>query len=138
YGADAITVRGAELKGVDVDMSAISDTAQTLAAIAPFATGPTRIRGIAHVRHKETDRINAMTAELRRIGQTVVEHDDGVTISPGVIRPATIETYDDHRMAMSFAVTGLVAPGITVANPACTAKTYPRFFTDMAALVGNQ
>lgn len=138
YGADSITVRGAALKGVDVDMNAISDTAQTLAAIAPFAEGPTRIRGIAHVRHKETDRIAALAAELRRIGQQVTEHDDGLTIAPAPIRPATIETYDDHRMAMSFAVTGLAAAGITIADPECTQKTYPRFFADLATLVGGQ
>jgi 3-phosphoshikimate 1-carboxyvinyltransferase len=134
YGADSIAVRGGKLRGVDVDMNAISDTAQTLAAIAPFATGPTRIRHVAHMRHKETDRVAALATELRRIGQHVEEHADGLTIEPAPIVPATIETYDDHRMAMSFAVTGLVAPGITIANPGCTAKTYPRFFEDLAAL----
>ncbi|MBI3860536.1 MAG: 3-phosphoshikimate 1-carboxyvinyltransferase [Planctomycetia bacterium] len=137
YGADRLTVRGAGLRGVDVDMNGISDTAQTLAAIAPFARGPTRIRNVAHMRHKETDRVAALATELRRIGQKVEEHTDGLTIEPAPVRPATIETYDDHRMAMSFAVTGLVAPGITIANPSCTAKTYPRFFDDLAALVGS-
>lgn len=134
YASDQITVRGAVLHGVDVDMNRISDTAQTLAAIAPFASGPTRIRNVAHIRHKETDRVAALATELRRIGQHVVEHADGLTIEPAPIRPATIETYDDHRMAMSFAITGLVAPGITIAHPECTAKTYPRFFEDLAAL----
>ena len=136
YGADRMTVRGSALRGVDVDMNGISDTAQTLAAIAPFASGPTRIRNVGHIRHKETDRVAALATELRRIGQHVEEHPDGLTIVPAPVRPATIETYDDHRMAMSFAVTGLVAPGITIAHPECTAKTYPRFFEDLARLAG--
>ncbi len=137
YAADCMTVRGAALRGIDVDMNGISDTAQTLAAIAPFASGPTRIRNVAHMRHKETDRVAALATELRRIGQRVAEHPDGLTIEPAPVRPATIETYDDHRMAMSFAVTGLVAPGITIAHPECTAKTYPRFFEDLAALADS-
>lgn len=136
--ADRLIVRGGALRGVDVDMNGISDTAQTLAAIAPFASGPTRIRNIGHIRHKETDRVAALATELRRIGQTVEEHADGLTIEPAPVRPATIETYDDHRMAMSFAVTGLAAPGITISNPACTAKTYPRFFEDLAALATSK
>jgi 3-phosphoshikimate 1-carboxyvinyltransferase len=138
YEADRVTVRGAALHGVDVDMNGISDTAQTLAAIAPFASGPTRIRNVAHIRHKETDRIAALATELRRIGQSVQEHPDGLTIEPALVRPATIETYDDHRMAMSFAITGLVASGITIAHPECTAKTYPRFFDDLAALAESK
>ena len=101
----------AALHGVDVDMNGISDTAPTLAAIAPFAEGQTRIRNVAHLRHKETDRIAALATELKRIGQQVTEYPDGLTITPAKIRPAPIETYDDHRMAMSFAVTGLRAPG---------------------------
>lgn len=138
FGADSIIVRGGALRGVDVDMNAISDTAQTLAAIAPFAEGPTRIRNVAHMRHKETDRIAALATELKRIGQKVKEYPDGLAITPAKIKPATIETYDDHRMAMSFAVTSLKAPGIVISNPECTAKTYPRFFEDLAALVGNR
>src|SRR5262245_51780541 len=138
FSGDGITVRGGALRGVDVDLNAISDTAQTLAAIAPFAKGPTRIRNIAHIRHKETDRIAALATELKRIGQKVEEFPDGLKITPAKIKPATIETYDDHRMAMSFAVTGLKARGIVVSNPECTSKTYPRFFEDLAALVGHR
>ena len=136
--ADGITVTGGALQGIDVDMNSISDTAQTLAAIAPFAAGPTRIRNVAHMRHKETDRIAALATELRRLGQAVDEHPDGLTIHPAPIRPAQIETYDDHRMAMSFAVTGLKAEGISIAHPECTAKTYPRFFEDLARVAGNR
>ncbi|MFN0055590.1 MAG: 3-phosphoshikimate 1-carboxyvinyltransferase [Planctomycetales bacterium] len=134
FDADVITVRGGPLRGVDVDMNAISDTAQTLAAIAPFAEGPTRIRHVAHIRHKETDRIAAVATELRRIGQQVEEHPDGLTIHPRPVLPALVQTYNDHRMAMSFAVTGLKAPGISIADPGCTSKTYPRFFEDLQRL----
>ncbi|HTI52386.1 MAG TPA: 3-phosphoshikimate 1-carboxyvinyltransferase, partial [Planctomycetaceae bacterium] len=133
-GPDGITVRGGTLRGIDIDMNAISDTAQTLAAVAPFASGPTRIRNVAHIRHKETDRIAAVATELRRIGQRVDEHPDGLTIHPAPIVPATIETYDDHRMAMSFALVGLRSPGICIAHPECTGKTYPRFFDDLRRL----
>ncbi|MGH7128747.1 MAG: 3-phosphoshikimate 1-carboxyvinyltransferase, partial [Planctomycetaceae bacterium] len=134
---DAIGVRGGSLRGIDVDMNAISDTAQTLAAVAVFAEGPTRIRNVAHVRHKETDRIAAVATELRRLGQTVEEFDDGLVIHPAPPRPATIETYDDHRMAMSFALVGLRVPGVRIADPGCTAKTYPRFFDDLRTLCGG-
>ena len=133
-GDSSITVRGGALRGIDVDMNAISDTAQTVAAIAPFASGATRIRNVAHIRHKETDRIHAVATELRALGITVDEQEDGLTIHPGPIRPAVVETYDDHRMAMSFSLIGLKVPGIRIANPDCTAKTYPRFFDDLQAL----
>jgi 3-phosphoshikimate 1-carboxyvinyltransferase len=122
-----------KLRGIEIDMNAVSDTAQTLAAIAPFATGPTTIRGIAHNRHKETDRIADLATELRRIGQDVVEFEDGLTITPRPVRPAQIATYDDHRMAMSFAVTGLRAAGIEILDPGCTAKTFPDYFDRLAA-----
>jgi 3-phosphoshikimate 1-carboxyvinyltransferase len=137
WGADSVTVHGGPLRGIDVDMNAISDTAQTLAAVAVFADGPTRIRNIAHVRHKETDRIAAVATELRRLGLRADEHDDGLTIHPGRPQPAVIQTYDDHRMAMSFALIGLRANGIAIADPGCTAKTYPRFFEDLNRLCGR-
>jgi 3-phosphoshikimate 1-carboxyvinyltransferase len=134
WGADSVTLRGAPLHGIDVDMNAISDTAPTLAAVAVFADGPTTIRNVAHMRVKETDRIAAVVAELRRLGLSVDEHADGLTIHPGVPRPAVIETYDDHRMAMSFSLVGLRAPGIRIANPGCTDKTYPEYFNDLERL----
>lgn len=134
WNADSVSVRGAALKGVDVDMNGISDTAQTLAAVAPFAAGPTRIRNVAHMRHKETDRVAALVTELRRLGLRADEHDDGLTIHPGPMRPAVIHTYDDHRMAMSFAILGLRQPGVSIADPGCTSKTYPGFFADLARL----
>jgi len=127
---DYIEVRGPErLRGVDVDMNGISDMVMTLAAIAPFADGPTTIRNVAHIRHKETDRIQALATELRRIGAIVEEREDGLLIYPPThIQPAVIETYDDHRMAMSFAITGLRAPGIAIRDPECVGKTFPDFF----------
>ncbi|MEA2515762.1 MAG: 3-phosphoshikimate 1-carboxyvinyltransferase, partial [Thermomicrobiales bacterium] len=116
------------LKGVDLDLNAISDTAQTLAAIAPFATGPTTIRGVGHARLKETDRVAALATELRRLGQTVEERPDGLAIHPSPIVAADVQTYDDHRMAMSFAITALRAPGVRILDPGCVAKTFPGFF----------
>jgi 3-phosphoshikimate 1-carboxyvinyltransferase len=137
-GPQGITVSGGSLRGVDVDMNAISDTAQTLAAVAVFAEGAARIRNVAHVRHKETDRVSAIVTELRRLGVEADEHPDGVTIHPGEPRPAIVQTYDDHRMAMSFALIGLRAEGIEIADPGCTAKTYPRFFDDLDRLCGGR
>ena len=134
-GTDSIEVRGPEkLRGVDVDMSQISDTAQTLAAIAPFADGPTRITGIGFIRHKETDRVAAPVTELRRMGIDAVEEDDGFVIQPGQPQPATIETYHDHRMAMSFAITGLMTPGIDIADPGCVNKTFPTYWDVLESL----
>jgi 3-phosphoshikimate 1-carboxyvinyltransferase len=117
------------LTGVDVEMSDIPDTAQTLAAIAPFAASPTRIRGIASARVKETDRIRATCTELARLGVRVEEHEDGMTVYPcDDIQPATIQTYHDHRMAMAFSLIGLRIPGISIDNPSCVSKTFPSFF----------
>lgn len=126
--ANALEVGGGALHGIEADFEAISDTAQTLAAIAPFADGPTRITGIGFVRAKETDRIASVVAELRRAGIDAVEEPDGYRISPGTLRPATIQTYDDHRMAMGFTLLGLRAPGISIADPGCVAKTFPEYF----------
>jgi 3-phosphoshikimate 1-carboxyvinyltransferase len=131
---DEITVTGGPLHGIDVDMNAISDTVMTLGAVACFAEGPTTIRNVAHIRHKETDRLAALATELRRVGATVEEFADGLTIVPGPLRGARIETYNDHRMAMSLALVGLKVPGIVIDNPGCVAKTYPRFFEDLEGL----
>jgi 3-phosphoshikimate 1-carboxyvinyltransferase len=133
---EVVGPRNGDVRGVDLDLNAISDTAQTLAAIAPFANGPTTIRGVEHARLKETDRVAALATELRKLGQQVEERPDGLTIVPQPISPADIDTYDDHRMAMSFGVATLRAPGIRILDPGCTAKTFPDFFerlTDLAA-----
>jgi 3-phosphoshikimate 1-carboxyvinyltransferase len=132
---DATTVTGGPLRGIDVDMNAISDTVMTLAVVALFATGITRIRNVAHIRHKETDRIAALANELRKLGAAVEEHPDGLILfPPAAITPARIATYDDHRMAMAFALAGLKAPGVTILNPGCVAKTYPGFWEDLDRL----
>ncbi len=117
------------LRGLDIDMRDIPDTAQTLAVLAPFADSPTRIRGIASARLKETDRVAATCAELTRLGVTVEEHPDGMTIYPcQTLKPATIQTYNDHRMAMAFSLIGLRVPGVSIENPGCVSKTFPNFF----------
>jgi 3-phosphoshikimate 1-carboxyvinyltransferase len=134
YTPGSITVSGRPLHGIEVDMNAISDTVQTLAAVALFADGPTSIRGVAHIRHKETDRIHALATELRKLGAAVEQYEDGLRITPGPLRGATIDTYDDHRMAMSLALVGLTVPGVVIRDPGCTAKTYPAFFSDLAGL----
>jgi 3-phosphoshikimate 1-carboxyvinyltransferase len=135
-GDNFIEVTGTRsLQGVDVDMRDISDTAQTLAAIAPFASSPTRIRGIAFIRAKETDRVHATCAELRRLGVRVEEHEDGMTIHPvEKPRPAVIQTYNDHRMAMAFSLIGLRTEGIIIENPACVSKTFPNYFEVLETL----
>ena len=122
------------LSGVDVAMNAMPDVVPTLAAIAPFASSPTRIREVGFIRHHESDRISAVATELRRLGATVEEFGDGLAIEPSGLHPATIETYDDHRIAMAFAVAGLKVAGVRIANPGCVAKTYPEFFADLRIL----
>jgi 3-phosphoshikimate 1-carboxyvinyltransferase len=130
----SIVVHGAPMHGIDVDMNDISDTVMTLAAVACFAEGPTTIRNVAHIRHKETDRLAALATELRRLGAGVDEFADGLTITPKPLHGAEVETYNDHRMAMSLALIGLRVPGVVIKDPGCVAKTYPGFFRDLEAL----
>lgn len=136
YGRNSIKVVGSRMQGICVDMNAISDTVQTLAAVALFADGPTTVTGVAHNRHKETDRIGDLARELRKLGAIVEELEDGLTIIPGKLQPAEIETYNDHRMAMSLALVGLRQPGVVILNPGCTSKTYPLYFEDLSRLAG--
>lgn len=135
-GEDFIEVTGpAHLNGVTVDMSDCSDTAQTLAAIAPFASSPTRVTGVGFIRRKETDRISAVVTELTRLGVRAHEEPDGFMIEPSAAPSAArISTYDDHRMAMSFALVGLKVPGIEIADPGCVAKTFPDYFETLDRL----
>jgi len=133
--ATGVEVRGTGvLHGVDVDMADCSDTAQTLAALAVFADTPTRIRGIGFIRAKETDRIGAVVTELRRLGVDADEEPDGLVVQPGAPRGAVVQTYDDHRMAMSFALIGLRSPGVAIADPGCVTKTFPGFWTALDGL----
>ncbi|GAB4555661.1 MAG: 3-phosphoshikimate 1-carboxyvinyltransferase [Anaerolineae bacterium] len=136
-GADYLEVHGTDrLRGIEIDLNAMSDTSQTLAAIAPFATAPVTIRNIGHNRLKETDRISAVAVELRKLGAKVDELPDGLVIYPSTLHGAAIDTYDDHRMAMAFAVIGLRQPGVRINNPNCTAKTFPDYFTRFQQLYG--
>lgn len=130
----AVTVTGATLRGVTADFSQISDTAQTMAAVAVFADSPSTVTGIGFIRRKETDRIGAVVTELRRIGIDATENGDGFTVVPGETSTATIETYDDHRMAMSMALIGYARAGITIADPNCVRKTFPTYFDEMEQL----
>ena len=128
-----VTGIGNKLRGITVDMNAISDTVMTLGVVALFAEGATRITNVGHIRHKETDRIAALACELRKFGARVDEFANGLEIVPPETFPENeiaIDTYDDHRMAMSFAVAGLRVPHVVIRNPECVAKTYPRFFDD--------
>ncbi len=124
------------LRGIDVDMADISDTVQTLAAVACFADGPTTIRNVEHIRFKETDRIDAVANELRKLGVTVHTTRDGLTIVPGPLKAAEIATYNDHRMAMSFSLIGLRQPGIRILDPKCVEKTFPNYFETLADYLG--
>ncbi|HXQ24256.1 MAG TPA: 3-phosphoshikimate 1-carboxyvinyltransferase [Candidatus Acidoferrales bacterium] len=134
-GDDFLEVRGgAELDGIDADLNAISDTMPTLAALAPFARRPVTIRNVAHVRLQESDRLHAVATELQRLGVRVRELADGLVIEPSAVRPAAVETYDDHRIAMSFALIGLRVSGIGIRDPQCVTKTFPDFFARLEAL----
>jgi 3-phosphoshikimate 1-carboxyvinyltransferase len=125
------------LGGGSFDLADFSDTAQTLACVAPFAREAITVTGIGFIRRKETDRVTAVATELRRCGLRVRVDDDGWTIHPGPPQPATIQTYDDHRMAMSFALLGMRSPGIAIAGPACVAKTFPGYWSMLASLRGR-
>ncbi len=130
----ATTVTGAALHGVDVDLRDMPDMAQTIAAVAVFADSPTTVRGVAFIRGHETDRIAAVVTELERCGIEASATEDGFVVHPGEPRPATVETYRDHRMAMAFSLLGLRAPGIAIADPGCVSKTFPRFFEVLDSL----
>jgi 3-phosphoshikimate 1-carboxyvinyltransferase len=116
-------------------MNDCPDSVQTLAVTALFAKGGTRVRNVRNLRVKETDRIGALARELTKVGAKVKEEADGFTMVPPVqIRPAEIETYKDHRMALSFAVAGVAAPGLVIRNPECVSKSFPGFFEKLEEL----
>jgi 3-phosphoshikimate 1-carboxyvinyltransferase len=136
FGSDFITMTGTErLEGIEADLSDMPDVAQTLAAVALFAEGPTSLSGLHTLRVKETDRLTALQTELTKLGATVTIEQNTLHIEPPEkIVPAGIDTYEDHRMAMSFAVVGTRAQGVTIRDIECTAKTYPKFFDDLKAI----
>jgi 3-phosphoshikimate 1-carboxyvinyltransferase len=123
-----LTVQGGALQGVTVDMSTMPDLVPTLAVLAAFAAGDTVITGVAHLRHKESDRLAAVATELAKMGIEVRETDDGLVIRGGTPQGAVIHTYNDHRIAMSFAVAGLKIPGVAIEDPECVAKSFPDFW----------
>jgi 3-phosphoshikimate 1-carboxyvinyltransferase len=133
---DGIVVKGpAQLSGVDIDMNHIPDVVQTLCALAPFATDRVTVRNVSNMRIKETDRIAAIETELKKLGVRVDTWSDGLTVYPAEhIQPAALDTYDDHRMAMSLALVGLKVPGIIINDPACVNKTFPTYFDVLETL----
>lgn len=135
--ANSIVVQGPATKSIDVDMGNISDTVQTLSAVALFVPGTTKVTNIAHNRVKETDRIGDLATELRRLGAEVVEHHDAMEISCDNLVPAEIETYNDHRMAMSLSLVGLRQSGVVIKDPGCVSKTYPMYFEEMDRVLGR-
>lgn len=116
------------------DMKPLSDATLTLAAIAPFADGPITARNVAHIRHHESDRIAAMCTSLRKVGIEVEEHEDGLTVYPGAPEFAVLDTFEDHRVAMSLAVLGVAGSGVELQDPGCVSKTCPTFFDEIAAM----
>ncbi|MFC1768134.1 3-phosphoshikimate 1-carboxyvinyltransferase [Nanoarchaeota archaeon] len=134
YGKDFIEVKGGDLKGIDVDMNHIPDVVQTLGVVALFAKGKTKVRNVPNLRIKETDRINALATELRKLGGKVKEFKDGLEITPGVLKAAEIDTYEDHRMAMSFAIATLKIKGVKIKDPLCVRKSFPDFWVRWAKI----
>ena len=144
-GPQGVTVRGPApgyLKGMEIDMSKWPDVVPTLAVVASFAQGATHITNVEHLRIKETDRLRAMATELGRLGVDIREEKDGLIIHGGNgYHGAEIETYDDHRIAMCFAVASLRVPGIRVLDPGCVSKSFPEFWKvwkDVALELSNQ
>jgi 3-phosphoshikimate 1-carboxyvinyltransferase len=141
HGGEASIAKGSPRRGVTADFNAFSDTFLTLAALAPLLDGPTRITGIGHTRRQETDRVAGAARELRKLGQEVIEEEEALTIVPRPLQPdVEIETYNDHRFAMSFAILGCHdlrgdgRPWLWIRHPGCCAKTFPDFF-DVLELV---
>ena len=127
-GEAGLTVQGGPLTGITVDMSTMPDLVPTLAVVAAFAQGETVITGVAHLRHKESDRLLAVATELQKLGIAARETADGLIIQGGTPHGAAIDTYQDHRLAMSFAVAGLKVPGVVIHDPGCVAKSFPDFW----------
>src|SRR5262249_19565136 len=128
-GDDWVEVEGTgRLDGIEADCRSMPDIVPTLAVVALFADGPTRITGVPHLKVKESDRIAALVAEIGRLGGSAAPADDGLTIAPRSLHGARIETYSDHRMAMAFAVAGLRVPGVVISDPGCVTKSFPDFW----------
>jgi 3-phosphoshikimate 1-carboxyvinyltransferase len=131
---EKISIKGKPLRGIDINMNNMPDAVQTLAVTSLFAKGETRISGIGNLRIKETDRVSALKEELSKLGARVEAGKDFLKIYPGTYSPSDIETYDDHRMAMSMALAGLKIPGVRIKNPSCVEKSFPDFFDRLKSL----
>ena len=127
-------VETASLHGIDIDLRSTPDLVPTVAVAALFAEGTTRIRNVAYVRGKESDRLEAIATELRKLGARVILHDDGLGIEPAHLTGTSLQTYNDHRLAMSFALIGLRVPGIAIENPECVSKSFPGFWKEFQKL----
>ena len=135
YGKNWVECKGYELNAIDMDLNHIPDAAMTIAVLALFAKGTTKIRGIASWKVKETDRLFALKTELQKLGAFVETDDDSITITPPAkLKSASIDTYNDHRMAMCFSLVSLGGTPITIMDPACVNKTYPSYFDDFMRL----
>ncbi len=132
--ASSVEMAGRLKGGFDIDMRPLSDATLTLAAIAPFADAPIHMHGVAHIRHHECDRIAAMCKSLTKVGIKVDEHPDGLTVYPGRPKFGVLETFEDHRMAMSLAVLGIGGAGVELKHPQCVSKTCPGFFDQLSAI----
>ncbi len=128
HGSGGITVTGGVLRAVTVDMADMPDMVPTLAVVAAFADGTTVIENVSHLKAKESDRLTSTCAELKKMGIAAIAEDDRLLVTGGKPRGATIDTYDDHRMAMSFAMAGLVTPGVSILEPHCVEKSFPNFW----------
>ncbi len=131
----SMTLRCAgSLRGVDVDMNLLPDAVPTLAVVALFAEGQTRIRNVAHLRHKESDRLGCLESELRKVGAQVVVDEGGLVITPAPLSGALLDTHNDHRLAMAFALVGLRVSGVSITDPGCVAKSFPHFWEEFEKL----
>jgi len=126
--------RGGDLRGIEADMNMMPDVVPTMAVTALFASGRTSIRNVAHLRYKESDRLTALGDELRKLGANIVIYDDGLEVYPGPLHGALLETHDDHRLAMAFALAGLRVPGVRIENPDCVKKSFPQFWNEFERL----
>lgn len=134
----AVMERTGPLRGIDVDMNAMPDAVPALVAVALFADGPTRIRNVAHLRYKESDRLGTLAGQLRLLGADITVLDDGLAIAPGPLHGAQLDPHEDHRLAMMFALIGLRVGGVVVEDPDCVRKSFPRFWDELDGLTGTE
>ena len=132
--ASTVVEGGIGLEGIDIDMVDLSDLVPTLAAVAAFAAGPTRIRGVGFIRSKESDRLGDLATELRRLGVGATETDDGLAIVPSDLHGSRVGTHHDHRLAMAFGLIGLRVPGVEIEDPDVVSKSWPGYWAMLGGL----